>query len=109
MDHSQIIGPDSIPPWVTPAIRAEVDLSELSIIDPAILHERDSLSAELGANVAVYPISAKGRSHGLCSVFRAAGLSQAQIQRLQASERKYSSVSFVAYCKPLQRHNDAIQ
>lgn len=98
--------PGAIPPWVPTDMQTKIDLTELSVTDPAILNERELLSAELEANVAVYPAHSKGRPHGLCSVYRAAKLSEVQIQRLQLSEQKYACVVFVAYHKPLQRHNE---
>ncbi len=105
MDQTHTSRQDAIPPWVTAEIRAEIDLSELSNVDPEALYERDSLSAELEANVAAYPAEAKGRPHGLCAVFRSAELSEAQVERLRAAEQKCANVVFVAYCKPLQRHH----
>lgn len=105
MEPRPCANPDAIPSWVPAEIRAEIDLSELSGMDPKALQERDSLCVELDLNVAAYPSTARGMPHGLCSVFRAARLSGPQIQRLQSSESTFPGTAFVAYCKPLQRHH----
>jgi len=98
---------DYIPPWVPEEMLPELDLTEFAAASPAALRERELLSSALGANVAAYPATAKGRPHGLCSVYRSAQLTAAQIQCLRLSEQNFPDVLFVAYRKPLLRHDEA--
>jgi len=102
-----ILRPDYIPPWVPTEMLAKLDPTEFETASSAALRERELLSSVLDANVAAYPVTAKGRPHGLCSFYRAAHLTTAQVQRLRLSERNFPDVLFVAYRQPLQRHDEA--
>jgi hypothetical protein len=97
---------DPIPPWVPATMIGELDLYEFSA-DPDVLVEREMLSIRLEANVAAYRSSAKGHPHGLCSVFRAATLTERQFDQLRSSELRFPDVAFVAYRKPLLRHDES--
>lgn len=97
-----------IPDWIPEMMLDQLDLSELAVSDPALPKECESLGIALDANVAAYRANPKGQPHGLCSFFRAAELDEEQVQQLHLSEQKFKDIVFVAYSKPLRRHDETI-
>ena len=100
--------PEAVPAWVPPELRQSMDLDELaSEID--VLSERDRLEAALGVHVAAYAASARGEPHGLCATFHWAELNPAQLAQLRDAESRFPEALFVAYARPLLRHQSTGQ
>lgn len=97
-----------IPDWIPEKMLDPLDLSELAVSDPVLLNECESLGIALDANVAAYRANPKGRPHGLCSFFRVAEINEEQVQQLHLSEQKFKDIVFVAYSKPLRRHDETV-
>ncbi|MEN6319818.1 MAG: hypothetical protein ABFD82_13820 [Syntrophaceae bacterium] len=96
-----------IPSWIPAVMRPCLELEELIADDSTIADEAEKLGRELNANVAAYRAGTLGRPHGLCSIYRAAELSIEEFQCLQAAELRFPGVVFVAYARPLRRHDEA--
>ena len=92
----------SVPPWVPKEALAELDLSELADT-PETREQCTRLSELLGANVAEYRRDSRGRPRGLCSRYRAADLTPAQLTELRRAEKMCPGIAFVAYGRPLVR------
>jgi hypothetical protein len=94
--------PPAVPPWVPGEALGEIDLSELADDAPGILEQCARLGLLLDANVAAYRRDARGRPGGLCSRYRAADLTAAQVAELARAEQTLAEVAFVAYGRPLE-------
>ena len=95
------------PAWVPLEMRSIVDLGELALPDQQIIDEANALIEILGKNIAIYRASNGTPRHsrdGLCSIYKSARLSQAQLSILQEAERRLKNYVIVAYENPLQRH-----
>jgi hypothetical protein len=95
-----------IPHWIPAAMKPYLELDELAADDGVIAGESERLGRELNANVAAYRAGTLGRPHGLCSLYRSATLSNDEFQRLKAAESRFPGVVFVAYARPLRRHDE---
>jgi hypothetical protein len=96
-----------IPSWIPEAMKPNMELDELAADDGVIAGESERLGREFNANVAAYRAGTLGRPHGLCSIYRSAVLSNDEFQRLKSAELKFPGVIFVAYARPLRRHDEA--
>ena len=96
-----------IPGWIPAAMKSCLELDELAVDDGMIADEAEKLGQELHAYIAAYRASALGLPHGLRSIYRSAVLSIEEYQRLQAAESRFPGVVFVAYARPLRRHDEA--
>lgn len=95
--------PTIIPAWVPPELRVSMDLDELTC-EIGALSERDRLETALEVHVAAYATSARGKPRGLCAVFQTAELNSVQLKRLKDAESRFPEALFVAYARPLIRH-----
>ncbi len=95
------------PAWLPPKYRDSIDLSELAEPTEQIIKEANALMEVLGINVAIYKgpnYTPKGKTNGLCSVFKSAILQDEELERLYKAERRLKNYIVVAYANPLQRH-----
>ncbi len=98
-----------IPEWVPRGVAAELNPDELAAGSPGIVQERHALEDELGVFVAAYRPGAKGRPEGLCILYESAELSESDVARLRAAERRHGGVVFVAYRRPLRRRPESCE
>ena len=92
-----------LPRWVPRCDRRRIDDDELAGASTELARELDALARELGCYTAAYRRGAPDVPRGLCFFYRAARLTQSQLNRLHASERRLGDVVFVAYQRPLTR------
>ena len=91
-----------VPPWVPSTLRSLVDVDELAPEREDLVGELGRLSRCLGAHVAAYRKTAKGRALGLCAIYEAASLTDTHLALLREFEARWPEVLFVAYAAPLK-------
>jgi hypothetical protein len=94
-----------IPRWIPAEVRRRLDLGELAADEGDVGDEAERLGARFHAFVAAYRAGARGRPHGLCSVYKYARLSGDAVGEIKGAEEQRPGIVFVAYRRPLERYH----